>query len=167
MWALTNTSKYNFVSWGKQEFLLKELRHLFGASVLAASHSLKITGSWLHELWVWGSKFTSYTHTAISGVEIKVYAEEGRGQSVDVHLFFPTPDLKKSVLAQRPFIKWLNFQQTEETRPCWVTSDDILASKNQQSCNPEEISGGNYWFWCFLRDYRKKHFVTMINKETK
>lgn len=63
MWAFTITSKQTFVLWGKQEFLLKELRRLFGASVSVVSHSWKITGSWLFELWVWGSKFTSYTHS--------------------------------------------------------------------------------------------------------
>lgn len=45
------------------KILLKEHRCLFGASVLALSHSLKITGSQLPELWVLGSKFTSYSHS--------------------------------------------------------------------------------------------------------
>lgn len=80
-------------------------------------------------------------HTAISGEQTKVYTEEGRGQSVDVHLFFSSPDPQKLCFGPCLF---LCFQQTEETWPCWVTSDDIVGCENQQSCNLEEISGGNY-----------------------
>lgn len=76
--VLTVPPKQSFVLRAKQEFLLKELKHLLGASVSAVIHSWNITESWLFELWVWGSKFTSYTQSYFWRARCK-YAQMTRG----------------------------------------------------------------------------------------
>lgn len=50
----------------------------------------------------------------------------------------------------------LNFQQTEEMWPCWVTSDDIAGCENQQSCNLEEISREGEGGITFLKDLQRQ-----------
>lgn len=155
MRAITIPSQQTFVLWGKQEFLLKELRRLFGASVFAETHRL-LGHDCLNS--GFGGQSLQATHCYFWGGDQRIHRRGERPERRrDSFLFYYWPLRTQFWPKDHSSNDWVSNKQRKRGLAGWLLMTFLDTKTNSHAIQRKPLEGitDSNFLWDFYRKKRK------------